>query len=337
MKHFFFIMLALTLSLAVLSPWVAAEELRVGVLADGSSDYWTAFRNEAQAEAKALGLQLDFRVPAPPTTSKQEELAQKMIESGVQVLAICPIRPSKQVDLINSLSESLPVITFLKDVPGSERRLFIGRDNGEIGRLLADLVKNNLPDGLKIQVLSDSEEQGAGAERLAAFREELDDYVIVDQVLEDKGDRMLGWANVVDSLDSRPEIAAFVGMQDYHGPSILRAVLEKGRGKWVRVLSWGSDETTLKGLAEGTVQGLVVDQAQGAAAVVLKALATLTNQDADGSTEIETGVTPVTVIRTEASQSAEEMMNALQVQLPWMSETNAPAPESGGTGKNQAD
>lgn len=335
MKRFIF--LALLLALATLSPFASANALRIGILTDGSSDFWMELRNEAQSLAKASGATLDFRVPAPPSSAQQEELAQKMVDAGVQVLAICPVRASRQVDFINTLSEKIPVVTLFKDAPESQRSLFISRDEAAIGRSLAQLIKGNVPEGLKIHVLCNDAEQALTKERLAAFKEELDDYVVVEKVLEDKGDRMLGWANVVDSIDQQPEIAAFIGMQEYHGPAILRAVTEKGRNKWVRVLSWGSDESTLKGLAEGNVQGLVVDDAKGAASVILQTLTALAQDGPDALTQTDAGPTPVTILKTESALSTEEMMHALQVQLPWMSETASPASESGSAGENQAD
>ncbi|NLN93081.1 MAG: substrate-binding domain-containing protein [Candidatus Hydrogenedens sp.] len=332
-----FLIFAILIPLVTFSSFAVADTLRVGILTDGSSDFWVTLRNEAQSQVKAAGMELDFRTPAPATSAKQEELARAMIDGGVQVLAICPVRASRQVDFITALAEQIPVVTLFKDVPDSGRSLFIGRDEAAIGRSLAQLIKGSVPEGLKVQVLCNDVEQPATKERLDAFREELDDYVIVDKYLEDKGDRMLGWANVVDSIDTRPEIAAFIGTQEYHGPATLRAVLEKNRGKWVRVLSWGSDETTLKGLQDGTVQGLVVDDAQGAAKVVVQTLKTLAEKGTEALAQIEVGCTPVTILKSESTLSAEEMMNALQIQLPWMSEATSPAPRSESAGDGQAD
>ena len=320
------LLLVLVLGVSIFTGYAGAEELRVGILADASSDFWTKLRDEAQTAAKSLDMTLDFRVPAPPTAEQQEALAQKMIDAGVKALAICPAKAAKQKDFLEALAQRIPVIVLFKEVPNSTDLAFLGKDNRESGRLLATLIREVVPEGLKIQVLCDDQTRPATQQRIESFREALGSYAIVDAVLEDKGDRMLGWANVIDSLESRPEIAAFVGMQDYHGPMILRAVLEKNRGKWVRVVSCGSDPSTLKGLEDGTVHGLVVDDAAGSAQAIVKGLAAFARNDKEGIEETKVATIPVTILKTEGTLSPEDMMNALQLQVPWVSEATPDRP-----------
>ena len=300
---------------------------RVGILTDGVSDFWTGLRDAAMAQAAEQGVALDFRMPSPATSDAQQELARQMLESGVQALAVCPVKPAAQKEFINELAGKTVLLTLFSDVPGTARRAFLGRDESEAGRQLGELVKASVPEGLKVLPFCKDPLDAASQARLAGFEAAAGELFSVEKPKADQGDKMLASVNIGETLQKRPEIAGLIGLEEYQTRAMARAVVEKGRARMVRVVGFGSTPDLLQALQEGIVHGLVVDDAQGAAPVILNALKALATGDAAFAVPEDGCIrTPVTTLKTGKGLSSQEMIDALKVQVPWISEATPGQP-----------
>ncbi len=301
--------------------------LRVGILTDSASEFWTALKEAAAAEAGAQGLELDFRMPAPATAEQQEVLALQTLESGVKALAICPVKPKEQRDFLTEISAKTALATLYTDAPGTGQRLFLGRNENEVGSLYGALVKTAVPEGLKIMAFCGKAEEASTKARLKGLQEALGDMFYLEGPKADFGDRMLAAANAGDVLQKRPEIACLIGLEGYQAPMLANAVTQAGRARMVRVVGFGQTKQLLQQLNEGVVSGLVIDDAKGAAPVILNALKALATGDpafvipANGCVQ-----TPVTTVKTEKALSAQEMLDALNTQVPGIPGTDSGRP-----------
>ncbi len=322
MKTLFFIG---AIVLASVSAQAETPPLRLGILADSTSDFWTGLRDAAQAEAATLGITLDFRMPDPATVEQQQALAGQMLEDGVKVLAICPKKPAAQQEFLRELAGKTVLVTLFNDVPDSGRRVFLGRDEHDVGLRLGALVKATVPEGLKVMAFSGDPKEANTQARLAGLRESLGEDFYLEGPKVDQGDRMLAAANAGDIVRKRPEIACLIGLQAYHARAMVRAVTEARRARMVRIVAFNATEQLRPQIKEGVVHGLVIDDAKGAAPVVMKTLKALGSGDASFSLPEDGRIsTPVTTLKTESALSAQEMIDALNVQVPGISES---APE----------
>lgn len=89
----------------------------------------------------------------------------------------------------------------------------------------------------------------------------------------------------------------------------------------VRIVGIGASPDLLEGVQKGIVHGLVVDDARGTAEVVLNALKAGAAGEALEVSDTGRINTPLSTIKTDVNLGPEEMMNALKVQVPWISET----------------
>lgn len=299
----------------------------VGIITDGASDFWKGLHDAAMAQAAEQGIELDFQMPAPATVEKQQELANQMVANGVQALAICPLKPAEQAAFLKEVSGKTVLLTVLVDAPDSGRRAFLGRDEKEVGRLLGEIMKQSVPEGCKVMPFCGEPAGPETKQRLAGLNETAGELFFMEAPKSDQGDKMLSMAHIEDTLTKRPEIAALIGLEQYHAGLMMRSVVEKGRARMVRVIGTGMGAGLLKGLQEGIVHGLVVDDAQGAAKVVVGALKALAEADA-AYTIPEDGhiVTPSIMLNTEKTLSTQETMDALKVQVPWISEATVGQP-----------
>ncbi len=303
------------------APVVAdSTPVRVGVLTDGESAYWTEMGDALTVLAEERGIEVDFRIPDPATVEQQETLVRDMLASDLAALALCPINPETQTALLNESGAAVPLITVMRDAPESNRRLFIGRDEKEAGRLLAQAALRHTP-AMPVMVFCKDPAAPEAQQRIDSMKEAFaSSYTVLGGAQDDLGDRMLAWTNMQDVIRARPEIAAFIGFDAYHGPLLVRAVTEGNRARMVRIINFGATPESKAALEEGIVHALVVDDGEACAEIVLEWLVALAR--GDGSELPEDGIiaAPIRTIEAETSLGIEEMMDELQVQAPWISE-----------------
>ena len=73
-------------------------------------------------------------------------------------------------------------------------------------------------------------------------------------------DAMKAKANVEDTLTKYPDINLLVGLWAYNTPQIYNAVKAAGMDGKVKIVGFDEDQQTLKGVAEGVIDGTVVQQ-----------------------------------------------------------------------------
>jgi ribose transport system substrate-binding protein len=82
---------------------------------------------------------------------------------------------------------------------------------------------------------------------------------IID-IRTDGGDQAKAKANVEDTLTKYPDIDLLVGLWAYNTPQIYNAVKALGKAGSVKIVGFDEDQQTLKGIAEGVIDGTVVQQ-----------------------------------------------------------------------------
>lgn len=318
MKAIYYVLIALLLCAAINAQ---ANELRIGVLTDGISDFWTQLRDISLEQATAHEVALDFRMPSPATLEQQQELARQLLDSGVKALAICPIKPEEQQEFLKGLSEKTALATLYKDAPDSNRRLFICRDNAQGGALLASLVIDNLPEGLKVMAFCNHLDNPETQARLQGLQKGLQDVFYLEGPQADYGDRMLASANMLEVLQRRPEMACLIGLQEYHSRAMMAAVTNANRARMVRVVGFGNTPELVQGIQDGVIHGLVTDNLPGASLIIVTALKALaTGDETFVVPENQRILTPLTVLKTEANITLQEAIDAFELQIPGISE-----------------
>src|SRR5688572_28090077 len=128
-----------------------AKELRLAFVTNNASDYWTIARKGVEkADAELTDVTVEFKLPGEGTAAEQKRIIDDLVSTGIAGIAMSPVDPDNQTQLINDTSKKALVITQDSDAPSSDRALYIGTDNVAAGRQAGELVKEALPDGGKI-------------------------------------------------------------------------------------------------------------------------------------------------------------------------------------------
>jgi ABC-type sugar transport system substrate-binding protein len=216
-------------------------------ITNGVADFWTIGKAGAEKAAADLGVKVSVIMPSSITD--QTRKIEDLLTRGTAGIAISPINPANQGEVLAKAAAATNLITHDSDAPESPRRVYIGMDNYEAGLVCGKLVRDALTDGGKVMLFigrldqdnSQRRRQGCidgilGREPDPSRRDDPGTVVTSDDgkytvlgTMTDQFDRAKAKANAEDALLRHPDIAAMVGLFEYNPPLILEALERAGR------------------------------------------------------------------------------------------------------------
>lgn len=244
------------------SPNPGGKALKLAFVTNNASDYWTVARKGVEKADKELSnVSVEFKLPAQGTAAEQKQLVDDLLAKGVQGIAISPVDPANQTDLLNKAASQVLVFTQDSDAAKSNRACYIGTDNISAGRQAGGVLKKSLPNGGKVMIFVGKSDVQNAADRIKGMKEAIAGSKIqVLDVRTDDADRAKAKSNVSDALVKFPDLAACVGIWSYNGPAILGAVKDAGKVGKVKIVCFDEEPDTLAGIKSGAIDATVVQQ-----------------------------------------------------------------------------
>ncbi|HEX2805056.1 MAG TPA: substrate-binding domain-containing protein [Kineosporiaceae bacterium] len=185
------------------------------------------------------GVEADVTGPDIVDGPRELQLFQTAAAGASGGVSLFTLDPDLFVESLTSVTgRGLPVIAVDNPAPlGSGVPLFVGNDNLELGRMLADAAISRLPDGATGTVVVGTSTPGAPVldRRAEGIREELESRLPGVKVLgpfdskQEVGANLAAWRTLVKA---NPKALAFLGTGDADGWD-LAAVRAETRGKWL--------------------------------------------------------------------------------------------------------
>lgn len=240
----------------------AGKKLRLAFVTNNASDYWTiARRGTEKADQELENVDVEFRIDADGSAAEQKRIVDDLLAKGVDGMAISPVDPANQTQMIDDAARRILVLTQDSDAPQSERACYIGTDNRIAGRQAGELIKAALPQGGKIMLFVGKADAQNARERLEGLKEAIADaHIEIIDVRTDDADRVRAKSNAADTLVRYPDVSALVGLWAYNGPAILSAVRDADKVGQVKIIAFDEEDDTLKGVREGSIEGTIVQQ-----------------------------------------------------------------------------
>ena len=272
-----------------------AAAARYAFITNGVAEFWTIAEAGAKQAGKDLGVEVGVFMPG--SLSDQKQMLEDAVTRGYAGVAVSPIDPANQTEMLDQVAASTKLVTHDSDAPASKRIAYIGMDNYTAGRMCGKLVKEALPQGGEVMILIGRMEQDNSRKRRQGVIDELlgrpDDPTRFDapgDVIEGGGFKILGTltdafdfakakANAEDALSRHPELDAMIGLFAYNPPAILQALEQAGKLQTVKVIGFDEDEGTLAGIQSGAVHGTVVQNPYEYGYQSVKVLHTLAGGD----------------------------------------------------------
>ena len=238
------------------------KKLKLAFVTNNASSFWTIARAGCSDAEKELGdVEVDFRIPSSGGAAEQQQILDDLLAKGVDGIAVSPIDPANQTELLDKVAGQTLLVCHDSDAPKSKRVCYIGTDNVSAGVQAAKLIREALPQGGKIVMFVGTLDAQNAKERNQGIQEELkgSNIQIID-VRTDETDRVRARKNVEDALVKYPDMGCLVGLWSYNGPAILNAVKGAGKAGQVKIVCFDEEEETLAGVATGAVYATVVQQ-----------------------------------------------------------------------------
>ena len=241
---------------------VAGTKHKLAFVTNNASDFWVIARKGTEKAAREIpNIEVEFRIPADGTAAEQQRVVDDLLAKGIHGIAISPVDPANQTQMLNRIADQTLVVTQDSDAPNSKRVCYVGTDNVEAGRQAGQLVKEALPQGGNIMVFVGVLDAANAQQRYQGLKEALDGSNIkILDVRTDNTDRVRAKSNASDTLVNNADIAGMVGLWSYNGPAILSAVKEANKVDKVKIIAFDEEDETLTGIKDGAIYATVVQQ-----------------------------------------------------------------------------
>ncbi|MDQ3804536.1 MAG: sugar-binding protein [Acidobacteriota bacterium] len=292
----------------------SAGQTRLAFVTNNASDFWTIARKGTEkADSELADLTVEFRIPSDGTAAEQKRVVDDLLAKGVQGIAISPVDPDNQTQLINDTASKVLVVTQDSDAPNSNRAFYVGTDNVAAGRQAGQLIKEALPQGGKIMLFVGKLDARNAQERGQGIREALQgsNIEIIDTRTDDT-DRVRAKSNVSDTLVRYPDVAALVGLWSYNGPAILNAVREAGKANQVKIIAFDEEDETLAGVKEGSIYATVVQQPYEFGYQAIKMMHTVLKGDRSAVPASKQVFVPTLIIKRDNVEEFTRKINQLR-------------------------
>ncbi|QGQ26081.1 substrate-binding domain-containing protein [Gimesia benthica] len=320
----------------------------VAFVTNGVDPFWVIAQRGAEKAGEDLDVNVEVRMP-PQGVADQKRMVQELLAQNVDGIAISPIDPENQNELLKEIAERSILITQDSDAPESPRQCYIGMDNYTAGRMCGELVKEALPDGGEVMLFVGRLGQANARQRRQGVIDELmdrshdgsrydepgeviknDKYSIIDTRTDDF-DHLQAKANAEDAIAKYPNLKCMVGLFAYNPPLCLEAIRDAGKLQEIKVVSFDENEASLQGIMDGTVVGTVVQNPYQYGYESVRVLKALANGDKSVIPENEILHIPARKIRKDNVEEFWTELKSLLGDSP-KQDQDQPASESKETG-----
>jgi ribose transport system substrate-binding protein len=243
--------------------------VRIALVTADNDPYWERLIKGAEAAAAERGATLTV-MKADGTLNMQSEMMIRLAADKYNGVAISPIDAGRQALSLRRLSESAPLITVDSDSEFSGRICFVGADNYAAGRVCGEILKQAMPDGGNVIIVTGPMNKENGERRRQGVIDELLDRsygpgrpmepldkpqsgatFTITATLIDEIDPNAAEANVVAALKADPSIKGIVGLYAYSTPAAVRGVEAAGMAGKLMIVGFDDRDETLDAVASG--------------------------------------------------------------------------------------
>ena len=245
---------------------------------NGIANFWTIAEKGAMKAEEDFNCDVEVKMPSAEggRAANQKRMLEQLISKGFDGIAVSPVEPENQTDILNELGEHGYFITHDSDAPASNRLLYVGMSNYDAGRMAGELVKEAIPDGGNIVIFIGSIEQHNAKLRRQGLIDEVfgrshDPKRYDKPGAEIKEGKYSFLATRVDNFDGTrkkelPEqalakfekIDCMVGLFEYNPPFIFDALESAGKMGQIKVVGFDENARTLDEIKSGNCVGTVV-------------------------------------------------------------------------------
>lgn len=243
-------------------PPSAGRRYRFAFVSNNFSAFWLIAQKGLEKAKQELDVDVEFRAPKSGKVDEQQRIIEDLLIQGVDGIAVSPIDPDNEVDLLNKAAAKTALICHDSDAPKSNRLCYIGTNNYTAGREAGKAMKEVLGDaGGKVAIFVGRLDAQNARDRRQGFLDEVAGGKIeLVRDYTDYADRAKAKQNAEDALTAYPELNAMLGLWSYNGPSLAAAVQGAQKTGQVKIVCFDEQDETLQAVRDGVIYATVVQK-----------------------------------------------------------------------------
>lgn len=253
-----------------------AKKPTIGFVTNGIASFWVIAEAGARAAGEEFNVNVEVRMPPSPEVENQKRMLEELVTLEVDGVAVSPIDPDNQNDLLNMVADKTNLITHDSDAPNSNRLGYVGMSNYLAGRMCGELVKEALPEGGSLIIFVGRLEQLNARQRRQGLIDELLGRDVNPDRFDKPGSPIKGKKYTIlstrtdnfdfgkakslaeDAIVAHPDLGAMVGLFAYNPPNILEALKTADKLGQIKVIGFDEADETLQAIKDGHCVGTVV-------------------------------------------------------------------------------
>jgi ribose transport system substrate-binding protein len=246
---------------AALGDQPQAGDVKISVVANRHSNYWTPAQIGTGRAASAIGCFSTFDATSDGMSSSQAEILERKVAEGFAGISVSAIDASGIMPTIaDAVTSDVNVITFDSDAAsGSMRSFYLGTVNYEAGKAAGDkMVELIGAQGGTVAAFAGLSTAANAQERIRGIEDAFAGTgVSLVKSYFDEIDFDLARGNVESALDEYTDLAGIIGVYAYNGPIALSVLEDRNAVGSLKLVAFDLDVTTLEGLANGKVDAAI--------------------------------------------------------------------------------
>ena len=219
----------------------------------------------AEAEAKALGVELEVQAPAQETDKERQfAILQDVTARGVDAILVTPADSKGIVPALKQAQEKRILVVNLDNrvdpatakSAGLELAAYVGADNLEGGRLAGQAMAEALHGG-KVAVLEGIRGTDNAEARKRGFREAVEGKLEVAASDTAEWDTQKAYAKFQSMLAANPEIQGLFCANDKMAVGALKAIDEAGKSGKITVIGYDNIPDVQPHLKDGKLHATI--------------------------------------------------------------------------------
>ncbi|MDQ7980481.1 sugar-binding protein [Paraburkholderia sp. SARCC-3016] len=277
-----------------------AKDISIAVIPKVAVPFFDDCNNGAQAEAKKLGVKYQWVVPQNTQGSTQVQIIEDLMSKHVDGIAISVNEPKSVESVMKRAEKSgIKVLTYDSDSPKSGRSMYIGTSNVSAGETMAETMAKALNGKGDVAIVTGQLGAVNLNERIAGIKQGLAKYPGI-KIVETQGtddDLAKGVSVVETTLRAHPQLKGIFGVSQVGGPAVAKVLDTREFGSMkgkLEVLAFDDLPDTVKGVRDGTIQGIMVQRPVTMGKLAVDHLVAQIQGTQTQAKDIDTGVTVVT-------------------------------------------
>jgi|SRR5699024_7013799 len=229
------------------------------------NEYWDQIYEGAKLAAANQSVYLDYIAPKKASNEEALTLLDRMIAAKVDGIIIYGMDHQQFTDLVHKVAErGIPVVTVDADVEQSERKAYLGSNNQEAGKKMAQTVLESAEEESNIGIIIGREDSISQQERLEGFEQEIEKAGEAKISARETSDMTTIGASlaVYQMYKEHPEITAIAGLSALDGAGAAEGLSDINPHADIDVFAFDKLPLTLRWMEEGFIKATVDQQPQ---------------------------------------------------------------------------